>query len=110
MSAPPRLPFEPILRYLRARYPDDDITAGFVAVHVGISLQSAHNYIRRGVDVWHADGVAVRTIGVHPCLVWPEWCDLIDSYIEAHGPEAQAERRRVNAVRYRQRKKELVDA
>lgn len=90
------------LRAVAARVrdlPADMVTVDQAAEACGVSSRAWCRWmVKGGVDVWTADRVAVH-LGLHPCMIWPEWCEAADAVVEAVEAQRREKRDRYNAVR-----------
>lgn len=57
------------------------VTIEDVALRLGISRATAYRRQSDGLTEQEADVLACHLLGVHPCLVWPEWFDVLDDDI-----------------------------
>lgn len=87
-------PYEAVLlrRYPTDAGEDERLTADFIAVHAGCTRQSVSDWRRRGVDLFRAEELAIKTLGVMPWMIWPEWGEEIDKEFAR-----RAERRKAKA-------------
>ena len=71
---------EPLIEYAervyRPRNEDERSrigSVGRVASVFGVSTNAVRRWHRVGLSVWQADRLAVKRLGVHPAMIWPDW-------------------------------------
>ena len=98
---PRRFPLAPLL------VADKVDTYGELGDLLGITRRSVQRYADEGISLYGADRLACR-LGMHPCLVWPEWWPTVEE-LEAAEEEAarlpQRETERILRRRERQRER-----
>jgi len=43
------------------------------ARHLGVRRETIYVWIVKGIPEFQADRIAVKSFGLHPSLIWPEW-------------------------------------
>ena len=67
-----RLPFAPIEEFVQ---PTPESATAELALRLDATRSAVHRWRKFGIPVFSADKAAIA-LGVHPCLIWPEWFDV----------------------------------
>lgn len=43
------------------------------ARHLGVERARIYDWILKGIPEFQADRIAVKSFGLHPSLIWPDW-------------------------------------
>lgn len=43
------------------------------ARYLGVSRDTIRLWKKKGIPEFKADHIAVKSFGMHPCLIWPDW-------------------------------------
>lgn len=97
-----RFPTKTLHEYVMKRY--SDVTTAAAAMGVARATIVSWGYSDDMMTTFHADRLACR-LGVHPCVIWPQWFD-----IDPDQEEKVCRKREQNRKRQEARKAKLLQS